>query len=468
MRLWQKAAAVCAGVLALVVAVCSAVMLLYARHTILDISREQTRTKQRALAVSFSEMANYYLLDTDSDAVRDSLVSYCFSRFADGTSVLMRGGETVSSALDIIPSDWLDLDKEQQAPLWEIGADSQKVFEGRIRGRDIFMAASVVTVRSERYAVYTVADMTDIHRSLAVMAAIFIGVSLAGIAVGAGAVTLLMRKGAKPLAALSSAAKRIAGGEYDVRADVRTKDEIGSLAADFSTMAQAVQTRVDELTETSERQRLFIGGVTHEFKTPLTAILLHTRLLQRVNLTEEEKAQSLTHIEKQCTWLERLTQKLLKTITLRQEITKKEVAAGELLDRVRSSTQQIMAARNCVLETSCDGSTVLVDADLMQSLLVNLVDNASKAYDPLDAPRTVWLTVCDNILEVCDAGRGIPADAVGRIFEPFYMVDKSRSKKHGGSGLGLALVKQIADAHGARLEVHSAPGKGTAVQVILR
>ena len=290
---------------------------------------------------------------------------------------------------------------------------------------------------------------------------------MGGILLGAGAVTLLMRRGARPLAALSAAAREITGGAYDVRADVHTNDEIGALAADFNAMAAAVQSHVAELSETAQRQRLFIGGVNHEFKTPLTAILLHTRLLQRVNLTEEERRQSLAHIERQCTWLERLTQKLLKTITLQQDITKEEIPAEELIDRVRASTQQILADRNCTLVTACDGSRVLVDADLMQSLLINLVDNASKSYDPGDGERTVWLTVSDRVLEVCDAGRGIPAEAVGRIFEPFYMVDKSRSKKHGGSGLGLALAKQIADAHGARLAVSSAPGKGTAVQVIL-
>ncbi len=466
MKLWQKAAAVCAGVLALVVAACSVAMLLYARHTILDMSREQVRAKQRDLATSFSEMTSYYRLDTDTGPVRDSLVDYCFSRFADETSVLMRDGETLSSALDIDPSDWLDLDSADQ-DLWVDAYSGQQTYEGRVRGRDVLMAASLVSVRSEQYAVYTVVDVTDIHRSLAVMALIFLGVSLGGIALGAGAVTLLMRRGAKPLAALSGAAQRIAGGAYDVRADVTTKDEIGALAADFNTMAAAVQSRVDELTETARRQRLFIGGVNHEFKTPLTAILLHTRLLQKVNLTEDEKAESLAHIEKQCTWLERLTQKLLKTITLNQAITKTPIPAQELIDRVRASTQQIMADRNVTLRTSCDGASLLVDADLMQSLLVNLVDNAGKAYDPGDENRTVWLTVRDSVIEVCDAGRGIPAEAIGRVFEPFYMVDKSRSKKHGGSGLGLALVKQIADAHGARLEVHSAPGAGTTFRVEL-
>ena len=466
MRLWQKAACVCALVLALVVAVCSCVTLLYARHTILDMSREQVRSKLTDLAVSFSEMASYYLLDTDTDPVRDSLVDYCFSRFADDSAVLMRDGEILSSALDIDPSRWLAPPDGSDPSSWGRTAD-QPPYEGTIRGRDVLIAASAVSVRSETYVIYIVEDVTAIHRSLTVMAAIFAAVSLAGIAAGAGAVTLLMRKGARPLASLSAAAKRIAGGEYDIRAQVDTRDEIGDLAADFNTMADAVQRQVSQLRETAERQRLFIGGVNHEFKTPLTAILLHTRLLQKVNLTEAERRESLSHIERQCTWLESLTRKLLRTVALQQDIEKQPILPRDLIDRVRASTQQLMASRRTVLETACDDEPLLVDADLAQSLLVNLVDNAGKAYDGSDADRTVRLTIRRGVMEVSDAGRGIPADALDRIFEPFFMVDKSRSKKNGGSGLGLALVKQIADAHGARLEVDSAPCHGTTVRVIL-
>ena len=465
MRLWQKAACACAGVLAVAVAVCSGGLLLYARHTILDLTRQQVRAKERDLAVSFSEMANYYLVPADGGVVEGSLVNYCFSRFADETSVLMRGGEIVSSALAIDPSEWLD-PKEREGP-WRDREDELCFYEGRIRGRDVLMAARTVYVRSEEYAVYTVTDVTDIHRDLTVMAFIFLAVSLGTIGAGAGAVTLLMRRGARPLAALSSAARRIAGGEYGIRADIHTRDEIGALAADFNTMAQAVQDHIGELSETAERQRLFIGGAAHEFKTPLTAMLIHTRLLERVCMSEAERAESLAHIEKQCLWLESLTQKLLKVVALGRDIEKKPVLAGELAERVRASTGQVLADRGASLAISADDTTLLVDEDLMQSLLVNLVDNASKAYDPEDRGRTVWLTIRDGEIEVRDAGRGIPAQALSRIFEPFYMVDKSRSKKAGGSGLGLALAKRIADAHGARVEVQSAPGRGTVFHIWL-
>ena len=466
MKLWQKATLACSAVLLVIVVFCSSILLLYVQQTVLNISREQVKTKQSNLAVSFSEMMNYYVSDTDTEIEKNSLLKYCFSRFADTSSVLAKNDDVLSSSVSVDPTKYLpfrDLPHTDE----EIFVGEQRICETQTDGHDVLIVGSRVRVHNENYCIYAVEDVSDVHHSILTMMYVFMLVCLAGILIGAVTLALLIHSGAKPLAALSDVSKQIAGGKYDIRADIHSKDEIGALAEDFNTMAVAVQQHIAELSETAERQRLFIGGVTHEFKTPLTAMLLHAELLKDVNLTTEERAESLAHLEKQCEWLERLTQKLLKTIVLKDEITKNLTPARELIARVQASTQQVMANRGTVLETSCDDSSILVDADLMQSLLVNLVDNASKAYDPDDTNRTVWLTICENILEVCDAGRGIPADSLDHIFEPFYMVDKSRSKKNGGSGLGLALVKQIADAHGARLEVNSAPGKGTSVRVVL-
>ena len=226
-----------------------------------------------------------------------------------------------------------------------------------------------------------------------------------------------------------------------------------------------MEARIAELTETAERQRLFIGGVTHEFKTPLTALLLHSRMLRRANMTDEEKDASLEHIESQCEWLERLVQTLLKLITLEREIERRPCEVDALFDTVRQNTQKSLADRGVTLITHSGGGTLNCNADLIQSLLINLVDNAAKAYDT-DAPdKRVFLNFSADTIEVRDFGRGIPEEAMGRIFEPFYMADKSRSKKAGGSGLGLALVKRIANAHDAELTVKSGVGKGTTVRV---
>lgn len=456
MKLWQKTSLICIAILLVVVTVCSAVLLFHCKNSILELTYSHAKDKQRSLVSSFGEMAGYYLAEGDSQALETSLVSYCFSRFADSFSVLMRGDETLCSGVSVNPRALLPLPENESAV---------KIAEQEIAGRNVLIVGSIVTVRNTPYAVYVVEDISATYNSIASLAWMFAAVSLACILIGAGCIALIMRRSTRPLTALAKTARQIAGGDYSMRADVYTQDEIGALAGDFNLMAEAVETRIAELMETAERQRLFIGGVTHEFKTPLTALLLHSRMLRRANMTDEEKDASLEHIESQCEWLERLVQTLLKLITLEREIERRPCEVDALFDTVRQNTQKSLADRGVTLITHSGGGTLNCNADLIQSLLINLVDNAAKAYDT-DAPdKRVFLTFSADTIEVRDFGRGIPEKAMGRIFEPFYMADKSRSKKAGGSGLGLALVKRIADAHDAELTVKSGVGKGTTVRV---
>ena len=145
------------------------------------------------------------------------------------------------------------------------------------------------------------------------------------------------------------------------------------------------------------------------------------------------------------------------------EIERRPCEVDILFEGVRQNTQKSLADRNVILIINSNGGTLNCNADLIQSLLINLVDNAAKAYDADASDKRVLLNFADDTIEVRDFGRGIPTEAMERIFDPFYMVDKSRSKKSGGSGLGLTLVKSIADAHGANLTVKSDVGKGTTI-----
>ena len=104
-----------------------------------------------------------------------------------------------------------------------------------------------------------------------------------------------------------------------------------------------------------------------------------------------------------------------------------------------------------------------MDFDLMASALFNLIDNARKASNP---GAVIRLYAHDNVIEVKDYGKGIPADEIAHITEPFYMVDRSRNKKYGGTGLGLAIVKRIIEVHGAQMKIISELGQGTTVMLI--
>lgn len=450
MKLWQKVSLICSAVLTAIVLPMGGLLLNEAKGSILDLTYQQAADKQKNLAASFSEMSNYYLEDSDTKPVEYSLVKYCFSRFADASSVLIKGSEAlysnVSVNMDAYPIE---------------GYEAQQ-FEEEINGRKILIVGSTVSVRNEPYAVYVVEDITGVYESITRMVWRFALIGGVGILLGFVLIGLLVRRSMQPLAVLKTAAGRIAAGGYGERATVLSKDEVGALANDFNRMAEAVENHIGELIETAERQRLFIGGVTHEFKTPLTTVILNADTLQNAYMDEEKRQTALSYIERQCKWLERMTQKLLKLITLKQDIELKPSSVPQLFERVEESMAETLRQRDTRLISECKLNTLSMDADLMQSVLINLVDNASKASAPGQA---VTMRAYDDVIEVSDNGIGIPESELARITEPFYVVDKSRSKKLGGSGLGLALVKEIVNAHGAALEIESSVGVGTTIRV---
>ena len=459
MKLSNRITILCSSVLAAVILSVTVALLLFAKSTILSLSTEQVQRKQQTLRTSFSEMANYYASNSDSDAVHASLIRYCFTRFSDQTSVLMQDGEAVVSSVVVDPSAYVQKNSDDYSEAVPVAVT--------VQGRRLLIAGSGASVGGRSYDVYVVEDISDVYARIQRMAWIFAGVSVAAIALGAFVVMALVRRSTKPVTALSEAAREMADGAYEKRVAIRTKDEIGALGEDFNRMADAVETKISELSERNERQRLFIGGVTHEFKTPLTGLLLHTGLLRRANLSDEERDASLAHIESQTAWLERLTQNLLKLTTSDEEIELQPTDISELLDAVRDSVEPKLDELGAALFVQCETDTLTLNPELIRSLLNNLIVNAANAYDADAAEKPILLSVKDKTFTVSDRGSGIPKEAQSRIFEPFFRVDKSRSKKQGGSGLGLALVKMIVDAHGATITVDSEPGKGTTVSVIL-
>lgn len=195
----------------------------------------------------------------------------------------------------------------------------------------------------------------------------------------------------------------------------------------------------------------------------MTSMIIHTDTLLSTSLDEENARCSLLHIQEQCRWLEQLTQRLLKLITLEEEINIQPESVEVLFADVASSMSDTLIERNTPLKTECNVDTFDMDFVLMKSLLINLIDNASKASE---SGQYVVLRAYDNIINVTDCGRGIPKDEILRVTDAFYMIDRSRSKEKGGSGLGLALVKEIANAHGAKFVIESQIDIGTTVRVI--
>ena len=457
MKLRHKISLLAGSILLLVLLICAGALLLYARKTILALAEDQARDKQSALAASFSSMARYYAVPEDGDAARESLIRYCFSRFADREGVLMRGGETLCSSVAVDPSLYAVLDREE---------NRTAVYRGLVDGRQLLIVASLEWVQADTLYVGLVRDITEVYDAMARLTRLFLGVCSAGVALGMGLLFLAVQRSTAPLSRLTAATGEIAAGAYDKRVIVSGRDEVGDLGHSFNRMAEAVENKIADLTEQNERQRLFIGGVSHEFKTPLAAVRLHGDLLQSAKLSEAEREDSLQHIRRAGTYMTSMTQSLMELLLLDKDIETEETDPVALLDTVAEAARDSLCARGVTLVTQCETHAPLpLNRTLMTSLLLNLIENAARSYDPEDEDRTVTLRAYDRCFEVADRGRGIPPEAQEHIFEPFYRVDKSRSRKQGGSGLGLALVKAIADAHGAAISIDSQPGRGTTFRV---
>lgn len=453
MKLWQKISLASIAAMVTVVATCSTLLLMQTKDNMVQLTIEQAKAEQWNLLTSFSEMVQYYLNGETNPVVKQSGINYCFKRFAGNSSVLVGKEGTIYSSIDVKPEMILTLDNYNE----------QKVWLKKIDGRNILIVGSQLVLLNDSYSVYTVKDVTDVFYNISSITRRFVLICGIGTIVGTLLVIGFVRRANKGLIRLKDTTRCIAVGEYDKRVPVQSNDEVGELATDFNIMADAVQAHISNLEETAKRQQFFISALTHEFKTPLTSMIIHSETLLSADLSKEDMQNSLIHIHEQCRWLERITQKLLKLITLKEDVKIKPENVKMLFDDVVESTDRMIHERNTPLEIECKVEGLNMDYDLIKSLLINLIDNASKASEP---GQTITLKAYDNTLEVQDSGKGIPQDEIERITDPFYMVDRSRSKKNGGSGLGLALVKQIAHAHNARLVIESQVNVGTTIKVI--
>lgn len=273
----------------------------------------------------------------------------------------------------------------------------------------------------------------------------------------------VIRRILKPFYNLRDASNVIADGVYTARAPDPGKDEVGEVSRAFNHMAGRVEEHIRDLARSNEKQRQLIGSLAHELKTPMTAIQGYAELLQRVELSPSRQDHALAYIEEECKRLSRLSVKMLDLAQLSGEssVEKVPLLVSDLFSHVRDTAHCRLAQKRLRLEIQAEeGLTICGDWDLMVIFLGNLLDNARKASAE---GGCIYLTGAREGLFIRDEGRGIPPEELSRITEPFYMVDKSRSRKEGGAGLGLSLCSQIARLHGGTLDIESQVGRGTRI-----
>lgn len=248
---------------------------------------------------------------------------------------------------------------------------------------------------------------------------------------------------------------------------------IRQLEAENAQLREKVDRDMGEAMRMAEIRRDLVANVSHELKTPLTAIRGFAETLADGALNDPEVApRFLDRILQQCGRLEELLRDLLSLSRLEQDVRGTETLPLDLTAMARRAIEVLepqASAKEITLHLEVDGEPRIVGTGSeVENLLLNLTENAVK-YNRAGGDVRVRLAVEDEeaVIEVRDTGIGIPQDAIERIFERFYRVDKGRARDQGGTGLGLAIVKHTVRQLGGRIEVESRLGEGSVFRVSL-
>lgn len=304
-------------------------------------------------------------------------------------------------------------------------------------------------------------DLDDAFRHALNISLIWAG----GIAVAVAVVISFIsaRHFTRPIHDMAAATERIAAGDYSQRVEVNPGDEIGDLAGSLNRM-------VVSLDETERMKRELMGNIAHELRTPLTTISGYMEGLVDGVLPAETATYEL--IKSEADRLSRLVddlQRLSRAESGREVLDILSLEVAPLVERVAAKLRPQFNQKSVSLNIEIDGvASVLADADKLEQVMINLLDNAL-LYTDSGGSVTITASASGDWTEISvrDTGRGIPPRDLPYVFERFYRSDKSRSRDSGGSGIGLTIVKSYVEALGGAITIESVEGEGTAVLVSL-
>ena len=262
----------------------------------------------------------------------------------------------------------------------------------------------------------------------------------------------------KRLRKIMTSMRIIREGDYSHKVKMGGNDELTVLGNEFNDLVERLQV-------SEQKRRNFVSDASHELKTPLASIKLLSDSILQNDMDSVTVKEFVGDIGNEADRLNRMTQKLLSLTRIEsQEDSDCEIVyMAPTVDRVVRMLTGIAEANKITIHTNVvQDSPILVIEDDLYQVVFNLVENGIK-YNVPDGELFVTLDRQEDnaVIAVRDTGVGIPEESVGHVFERFYRVDKARSRKSGGSGLGLSIVRNMVERNGGQISLESKVGEGS-------
>ena len=266
----------------------------------------------------------------------------------------------------------------------------------------------------------------------------------------------------KPLRSFASQVEKV---QLNNLADMKIDEDV---LPEFRQLSQSFNQMLERLNNAFAAQRQFTGNAAHELRTPLALMQAQLELFSAEHPDVlPETAEFLSLLREQTERLTQMTKTLLEMSNLQQVSRNERIQLAPMVEEIFTDLTPLAEKRGITL--TADGDGVMTGSDaLIYRLLFNLTENAVKYNRPGGSVRvTVTQEPEKMLIRVSDTGCGIPEKYQQSIFQPFFRVDKSRSREYGGTGLGLSLVWEIADLHGGCVWVEASSEKGSTLAVEL-
>ena len=262
----------------------------------------------------------------------------------------------------------------------------------------------------------------------------------------------------KPLHSFASQVERV---QMNNLADMRIDEDA---LPEFKQLRQSFNQMLERLNDAFAAQRQFTGNAAHELRTPLALLQAQLELFSAEHPDmQPETAEFLSLLREQTERLTRLTKTLLEMSNLRQVARNERIRLAPMIEEIFTDLAPL--SDKCGVTLTAEGDGIMTGSDaLIYRLIFNLTENAVKYNRPGGSVRVSVAQEPEKLLiRVSDNGCGIPEEYQQSIFQPFFRVDKSRSREYGGAGLGLSLVWEIADIHGGSVRVEESSKNGTVI-----
>ena len=262
----------------------------------------------------------------------------------------------------------------------------------------------------------------------------------------------------KPLHSFASQVERV---QMNNLADMRIDEDA---LPEFKQLSQSFNQMLERLNDAFAAQRQFTGNAAHELRTPLALLQAQLELFSAEHPDmQPETAEFLSLLREQTERLTRLTKTLLEMSNLRQVARNERIRLAPMIEEIFTDLAPL--SDKCGVTLTAEGDGIMTGSDaLIYRLIFNLTENAVKYNRPGGSVRVSVAQEPEKLLiRVSDNGYGIPEEYQQSIFQPFFRVDKSRSREYGGAGLGLSLVWEIADIHGGSVRVEESSKNGTVI-----